>query len=81
MGAGIHGGFGGTKGTEGQNAPVTAIKDVRYSKKKTEGYLLNPNQFGEPSGEDEKAEHDQIERYKPFKQDKQPVFLMFLIKF
>ncbi len=43
MGAGFHGGFGGTKGAEGQKAPVTATKDVRYSKKKTEGYLLNPN--------------------------------------
>lgn len=42
MGAGFHGGFGGTKGAEGQKAPVTATKDVRYSKKKTEGYLLNP---------------------------------------
>lgn len=43
MGAGIHGGFGGTKGAEGHMAPVTAVKDVRYSKKKTEEYLLNPN--------------------------------------
>ena len=43
MGAGIHGGFGGTKGSQEQNAPVTSTKDVRYSKKKTEGYLLNPN--------------------------------------
>lgn len=43
MGAGIHGGFGGTKGAQEQTAPVKATKDVRYSKKKTEGYLLNPN--------------------------------------
>ena len=43
MGAGIHGGFGGTKGAQEQNVPVTATKDVRYSKKKTEEYLLNPN--------------------------------------
>lgn len=42
MGAGIHGGFGGTKGAE-VKAPVTTTKAVRYSKKKTEGYLLNPN--------------------------------------
>ena len=37
MGAGIHGGFGGTKGAAEHNTPVTAAKDVRYSKKKTEG--------------------------------------------
>ena len=42
MGAGIHGGFGGTKGAAEHNTPVTAAKDVRYSKQKTEGYLLNP---------------------------------------
>ncbi len=38
MGAGYHGGFGGTQGAR---APVKALGDVRYSKKKTEGYLLN----------------------------------------
>lgn len=41
MGAGFHGGFGGTKGASGNSAPVNSSKDVRYSKKKTEGYLLN----------------------------------------
>ena len=41
MGAGFHGGFGGTSGTSGSSAPVNSSKDVRYSKKKTEGYLLN----------------------------------------
>ncbi len=40
MGAGFHGGFGGTKGAK---APVHSFGDVRYSRKKTEGYLLNPN--------------------------------------
>ena len=40
MGAGFHGGFGGTKGASGNSAPVNSSKDVRYSKKKTEGYLL-----------------------------------------
>lgn len=43
MGAGYHGGFGGTDGAKDQNVPVNSIKDVRYSKEKTEGYLLNPN--------------------------------------
>ena len=42
MGAGFHGGFGGTQGAA-NNTPVNSGKDVRYSKKKTEGYLLNPN--------------------------------------
>ncbi len=43
MGAGFHGGFGGTDGSKEQKAPVNSPGDVRYSKKKTEGYLLNPN--------------------------------------
>ncbi|MBQ7957826.1 MAG: hypothetical protein IJ279_07290 [Clostridia bacterium] len=43
MGAGIHGGFGNTKGSSKTDAPVNSPKDVRYSKKKTEGYLLNIN--------------------------------------
>ena len=43
MGAGFHGGFGGTKGASENSAPVNSSKDVRYSKKKTEGYLLNPS--------------------------------------
>ena len=42
MGTGFHGGFGSTTGALKQKAPVSALKDVRYSKKKTEGYLLNP---------------------------------------
>lgn len=45
MGAGFHGGFG--TGTKGANAPVIKSGNVRYSKKKTEGYLLNENH---PSG-------------------------------
>lgn len=43
MGAGFHGGFGDTNGTKQNNAPVSSPRDVRYSKKKTEGYLLNIN--------------------------------------
>lgn len=43
MGAGYHGGFGGTSGDKQQKAPVNSPGDVRYSKKKTEGYLLNLN--------------------------------------
>lgn len=44
MGAGFHGGFGNTSGVKRQNlVPVNSLGDVRYSKKKTEGYLLNPN--------------------------------------
>ncbi|MBQ7255382.1 MAG: hypothetical protein IJS31_03945 [Oscillospiraceae bacterium] len=43
MGTGYHGGFGGTNGDNQQKAPVSSPGDVRYSKKKTEGYLLNPN--------------------------------------
>ena len=43
MGTGFHGGFGGTDGSKEQKAPVNSPGDVRYSKKKTEGYLLNPN--------------------------------------
>lgn len=40
MGAGFHGGFGKTKGAM---APVHSPGDVRYNRRKTEGYLLNPN--------------------------------------
>lgn len=44
MGTGFHGGFGNTAGTKKQNIiPLNSPGDVRYSKKKTEGYLLNPN--------------------------------------
>ena len=43
MGAGFHGGFGGTNGSKQQTYPVKSSGDVRYSRKKTEGYLLNPN--------------------------------------
>lgn len=43
MGGGFHGGFGGTS----KLPPIHTTKDVRYNKKKTEGYLLNPNH---PSG-------------------------------
>ena len=43
MGAGFHGGFGNTQGSKQNNAPVNSPKDVRYSRKKTEGYLLNTN--------------------------------------
>ena len=39
MGAGFHGGFG--TGTKGAAHPVAKNGDVRYNKKKTEGYLLN----------------------------------------
>ena len=42
MGAGFHGGFGDTHGAK-QNAIISSIKDVRYSRKKTEDYLLNIN--------------------------------------
>ena len=42
MGTGFHGGFGSTTGVVQQKAPVSALKDVRYNKKKTQGYLLNP---------------------------------------
>ncbi len=38
MGASIAGNFGNTKGN---NRPVSKSGDVRYSKRKTEGYLLN----------------------------------------
>ena len=41
MGAGSHGGFGKTKGAQHSNAPISSLREVRYSKKKTEGYLLN----------------------------------------
>lgn len=37
MGAGISGNYSNTKGS----APVTRAGNVRYSQKKTEGYLLN----------------------------------------
>ena len=43
MGAGFHGGFGNTHGATRNNTPVNSPRDVRYSKKKTEGYLLNSN--------------------------------------
>ena len=43
MGTGFHGGFGNTHGATQNKTPVTAPKDVIYSKKKTEGYLLNIN--------------------------------------
>lgn len=43
MGAGFHGGFGGTNGSKQQNYPVNKQRNVRYSRKKTEGYLLNPS--------------------------------------
>ena len=45
MGAGFHGGFG--HGTKGAELPVSKNSDVRYSKKKTEDYLLNERH---PSG-------------------------------
>ena len=35
--------FGNTHGSNESNAPITKLSDVRYSKKKTEGYLLNPD--------------------------------------
>jgi hypothetical protein len=47
MGAGYHGGFGNTRGSREheskskQNIPISQKSDLRYSKKKTEGYLLN----------------------------------------
>lgn len=41
MGTGFHGGFGKTH--EAINTPIKSSRDVRYSKKKTEGYLLNIN--------------------------------------
>lgn len=43
MGTGFHGGFGSTNGSKQHNYPITKSGDVRYSRKKTEGYLLNPN--------------------------------------
>lgn len=43
MGAGFHGGFGNTKGAKQNEIPVNSPRDVRYSKRKTEGYLLNPD--------------------------------------
>lgn len=43
MGAGFHGGFGDTYGSKQNNVPVNDPKNVRYSKKKTEEYLLNIN--------------------------------------
>ncbi len=35
--------FGNTHGSNESNAPITKLSDVIYSKKKTEGYLLNPD--------------------------------------
>lgn len=47
MGAGIHGGFGNTRGNKDtvsiKSPPVKSTGDVRYSRKKTEEYLLNKN--------------------------------------
>ncbi len=43
MGAGFHGGFGGTGGSKEQSCPVSKSSDVRYSRKKVEEYLLNPS--------------------------------------
>lgn len=43
MGTGFHGGFGNTHGATQNNVPVNSLNDVRYSKKKTEEYLLNIN--------------------------------------
>lgn len=40
MGGGRHRNFGQTKGSI---RPILKNSDVRYSKSKTEGYLLNPN--------------------------------------
>ena len=45
MGAGYHGGFGHTNGEKRKissiNKPISKHRDVRYSAKKTQGYLLN----------------------------------------
>ena len=35
--------FGNTNGSIELNQPIKKLSDVRYSKKKTEGYLLNPD--------------------------------------
>lgn len=44
MGTGYYGGFGNSHGTKEQTKiPIKSLGDVRYSKKKTEGYLLNIN--------------------------------------
>jgi len=43
MGAGFHGGFKNTAGSKANNIPVKSSGDLRFSKKKTTGYLLNPN--------------------------------------
>ncbi len=47
MGAGYHGGFGKTYGEKSRlnniKKPITRVGDVRYSSRKTEGYLLNIN--------------------------------------
>ena len=43
MGAGFHGGFGNTAGTKANNIPIKSPGDLRFSEKKTSGYLLNPN--------------------------------------
>lgn len=41
MGTGFYGGFGETFGTKRNNVPIKLSREVRYSKKKIEGYLLN----------------------------------------
>lgn len=47
MGAGYRGGFGHTAGESKKinsiNKPISKSNEVRYSAKKTEGYLLNTN--------------------------------------
>ena len=44
MGTGFHGGFGGgTKGAKNNDTPIKSAKDLRYNKKKTVDYLLNPH--------------------------------------
>lgn len=47
MGAGYHGGFGHTNGEQSKiesiSKPILKCGDVRYSAKKTQGYLLNIN--------------------------------------
>lgn len=47
MGAGYHGGFGHTFGEQvkiaSMNKPISKRSDLRYSAKKTQGYLLNIN--------------------------------------
>lgn len=43
MGAGYHGGFRNTAGAKTDNIPVKSSGDLRFSNKKTTGYLLNPD--------------------------------------